>query len=80
MRKKLLVGMLACTIAFSGMTFQSGHSFSMVHAAETSTQSGIVNFGRGEASITIQGNTGQSLIGKKFQIFKLFQAENSVHG
>ena len=72
--------MLVGTMAFSGMTFQSGHSFSMVHAAEISTQSGIVNFGRGEASITIQGNTGQSLIGKKFQIFKLFQAENSVHG
>ena len=80
MRKKLLVGILVCTMTFSGMAFQAGGALPMVHAAESSTESGIVNYGRGEASITIQGNTGQSLVGKKFQIYKLFHAENSVHG
>lgn len=80
MRKKLLVGILVCAMAFSGVVFQAGGPLHTVHAAETSTQTGVVNFERGTASITIQGNTGQTLVGKKFQIYKLFDAENSAHG
>lgn len=43
-----------------------------------STKGGVVNLGRGSAEITIQGNKGQSLVGKKFNIYKIFDAENSV--
>lgn len=43
------------------------------------TQGGVANFGRGTASITINGNGNtQSLIGKKFNVYKLFDAQNSV--
>ncbi len=49
-----------------------------VRAATMSDTNGVVNFGRGEAKITITGNEGQSLVGKTFHIYKLFCAENSV--
>ena len=67
-------------MAFSGIAGPMNSTLLCVRAAETSTQSGIVNFGRGTASITIQGNTGQTLVGKKFHLYKLFHAENSVGG
>ena len=41
---------------------------------------GIIDFGKGSASITINGNQGQSLAGKKFEVFQLFYAENSKDG
>ena len=41
------------------------------------TQGGVVNFGAGTASITINGNQGQTLAGKRFNVYKLFAAENS---
>lgn len=41
---------------------------------------GVVNLGRGSASITIRGNVGQSLENKKFEVMKLFDAENAEHG
>lgn len=44
------------------------------------TPGGIANLGRGSASITIAGNGfNQSLVGKKFNVYKLFDAENSVN-
>lgn len=59
-----------------------------VHAAETEitaqntgdylVTNGYVSFGQGSASITISGNSGQPLSGKRFEIFRLFDAENSV--
>ncbi len=50
-----------------------------VQAEETSyqTQEGIVAYGSGEASIVIEGNAGQSLAGKQFQLHRLFEAENA---
>lgn len=45
----------------------------------TPTPSGVANFGRGSATISITGNTAkQSLLGKKFNVYKIFNAENSV--
>ena len=40
----------------------------------------VADFGRGDASITIQGNEGQILAGKKFNVYQLFDAENAVGG
>lgn len=51
-----------------------------VNAAAIKTASGVADFNRGEAKITIKGNVGQTLVGKKFNIYKLFIAENSVAG
>ena len=55
---------------------------SIVHAETTQypTPNGISTLGSGNASITIKANNGQSLIGKKFEVYKLFDAENSKDG
>lgn len=53
-----------------------------VSAQETrktmSSVNGIVDFNRGDAQISIKGNSGQSLVGKKLNIYKLLNMENSV--
>lgn len=52
-----------------------------VQAAEEYTATnGIVVMGEGSASIVISGNQSQNLVGKKFKIYKLFNAENSEGG
>ncbi len=51
-----------------------------VHAEETTLQAtdGVVTYGSGAASIIIEGNEGQPLAGKQFQIHRLFEAENAA--
>lgn len=45
---------------------------------EVNTSTGVANFGRGNSKITINGNgAAQSLVGKKFNVYKLFDAVNS---
>ncbi len=46
--------------------------------AEVGTPGGVANLGKGSAQITISGNSGQTLVGKKFNVYKLFDAENSA--
>ena len=42
------------------------------------TVGGVANFNRGSASIKIKGNNpSQTLVGKQFNVYKLFDAENS---
>lgn len=48
------------------------------YANTYATPNGIANFGKGSATITIKGNQGQSLVGKKFNVYKLFDAENAI--
>lgn len=45
--------------------------------ATMATPNGVADFGEGNASITIKGNSGQTLVGKKFNVYKLFDAENA---
>lgn len=45
---------------------------------ENPTPNGVANLGGGSASISIKANDGQSLLGKKFNVYKLFDAENAV--
>ena len=49
-------------------------------AGDYLVNNGYVDFGQGNAQITIKGNEGQSLVGKRFEVFRLFDAENSAHG
>lgn len=42
------------------------------------TSQGSVDLSQGDASITIKGNEGQSLVGKTFEIYQLFEAENAA--
>lgn len=66
--KKLGVAVLAiCMLVVSQL--------SMAFAADSA--SGVVDFGQGEASITIQGNDGQSLAGKTWKLHRLFDVENA---
>lgn len=75
---------MSTVIATTGVTGTMGTL--RVSAAEiqmkssVTTPKGVADFGRGNASITIQGNEGQSLTGKKFNVYKIFDAENSVGG
>lgn len=49
-----------------------------VAPATMATPNGVADFGEGNASITIKGNSGQTLVGKRFNVYKLFEAENSA--
>ena len=44
------------------------------------TQGGVAVLGNREAVITIKGNEGQNLVGKKFRIYQLFLSENARDG
>ena len=71
---------MAATIATS--TFSGTVGTVTAFAAETQAQTdtvyptpkGTANLGKGNASITIHGNEGQSLVGKKFNVYKIFNA------
>lgn len=43
-------------------------------------EEGKFDFASGTASITIQGNQGQSMVGKRFEVFQLFTAQNAKQG
>ncbi len=45
----------------------------------TTNGSGVAEAGNGTASITIQGNSGQTLKGKQFGVYMLFTAQNSAN-
>ena len=47
---------------------------------EYTTHGGTAVLGTGPASITVNGNEGQTLAGKRFYVYKLFFAENSRDG
>lgn len=79
----MLTGTLALTGAISAIPmpmFQNGMA-AVVYAAdgtEYSTVKGIATMGTGQAHIDIAGNEGQTLVGKKFNVYKLFEAENPI--
>lgn len=80
MRKCLAVGSLSLTAILSGTSAVLPMMTTPVFAVSPSsanTPSGVANFEQGDASITIHGNEGQSMVGKKFSVYKLFNAENS---
>ena len=80
MKKRILMGMLALSITATGVAGSCTGIGDVVHAASANAESGVVNMGKGSATITIKGNQGQSLIGKEFRLYKLFDAENSKSG
>ena len=48
-----------------------------VQSSAMATPGGIAQMGNGSATIIIKGNENQSLVGKKFNVYKLFNAQNS---
>lgn len=87
--KRNMVMLLTGTLAFTGLVAELPYSMfsdnlSVVKAAAEgqvyNTQNGVATLGTGTAGITIAGNSGQTLIGKRFNVYKLFYAENSRDG
>ena len=74
----LAVGMSTLMLggSLAGTVMQAG----VVLADDFQASKGVVDFGKGNASITINGNQGQSLEGKTFTVYQLFNAENSDGG
>lgn len=80
MRKCLAVGSLSLAAILSGTSAILPMMTTPVFAVSPSsanTSGGVANFGHGDASITIHANEGQSMVGKKFSVYKLFNAENA---
>lgn len=80
--EKVLKGICALSLA-GALAFVDVGAYATptaVEAASYNTNGGIATLGSGTASITINGNVGQTLIGKSFNVYKLFNAENSKKG
>lgn len=77
--KTLAMSGVALGMILSGVSGNVTNLYAQVLAAELKnpTPNGVANLGGGSASITIKANDGQSMIGKKFSVYKLFDAENA---
>lgn len=78
----IFAGLTALSMTLSPVATCVAQLVTPVYAAEATqtyaTPNGVADFGKGNASITITPNAGQSLVGKKFNVYKLFDAENAV--
>lgn len=84
--KSRVIKILCAAVCCAAMTLNGMAGTMHVTAAEPvvrgtalvrKTPGGTANFERGNASITIKGNQGQTLKGKKFQVYQLFDAESA---
>lgn len=88
MKNKVIKSLYAFVLSISVATAGIAGTMGIIHASAAemqvrstlTTPGGSADFGRGDGSITIQGNEGQILVGKNFRIYKLFAAENAVGG
>lgn len=60
--------------------FQNEAVVALAAGKTYNTQGGIATIGTGAASITVYGNDNQTLIGKQFHVYKLFDTENAKDG
>lgn len=78
----IFAGLTALSMTLSPVATSVAQLVAPVYAAEATqtyaTPNGVADFGKGNASITITPNAEQSLVGKKFNVYKLFDAENAV--
>ena len=74
--KKMAMSSIAFAMVLGGFSTIAMNS---IHAEEiyNLTVNGIAKLGNGMATIKIKANAGQTLIGKKFSVYKLFDAENA---
>lgn len=81
-KKIVFAGLSALSMTLSPVASSIAPLVTPVYAkspapATMATPNGVADFGEGNASITIKGNSGQTLVGKKFNVYKLFDAENA---
>ena len=78
----IFAGLTALSMTLSPVATCVAQLVTPIYAAEATqtyaTPNGVADFGKGNASITITPNAGQSLVGKNFNVYKLFDAENAV--
>lgn len=78
----VFAGLTALSMTLSPVATCVAQLVTPIYAAEATqtyaTPNGVADFGKGNASITITPNAGQTLVGKKFNVYKLFDAENAV--
>lgn len=80
LRKALAVGAITSAAFLTGVSTALTNMSTPIYAVSPtflSTPGGIASFGQGDASIRLHGNEGQSLVGKNFKVYKLFDAENA---
>lgn len=82
-KKLVFTGISALAMTLSPIASSVETLVTPIYATSTApatmaTPNGVADFGEGNASITIKGNSGQTLVGKKFNVYKLFVAENSA--
>lgn len=83
LRKGLVVTSLALGMGITAMPFVTIDALAktpeiIAKATNSNTQGGVANLGKGSAKITVKGNPSQTMVGKKFGVYKLFNAENAV--
>lgn len=77
----IFAGFSALAMTFGTVSTGLAPLITPIYAETTSTYAtpnGVADFGQGSASITIKPTSGQTLVGKKFNVYKLFNAENAV--
>lgn len=80
MKRKIYATMMAFTVAIVSGSLSAVVPV-MAVSEKVTTNPGFINLGRGSVSITIQGDyASKKLIGKKFNLYQLFDAKNSVGG
>lgn len=84
--KKLCVLALAGAMVLTNLTGVTAFADNSIKEEKqvkkitATTRNGVADFGDGTAKITIYGRPEQTLAGKEFNVYQLFNAENSVHG
>lgn len=68
---------LATTTVLPNVALVHAEDNISVQSSALATPGGIAQMGSGSATIIIKGNANQSLVGKKFNVYKLFNAQNS---
>lgn len=72
-----MFGTIAAPMSRPVTVYANSKEAAPIAKSDLTTPNGIANFGGGSASITINAYNGQSLVGKQFEVYKLFNAENA---
>lgn len=78
--RRLAVSLLVMSCGTMPVRALEGQETRIIEAEDYLTPQGTAGFGQGDAAITITPNNSQSLIGKQFYVYQLFDAENSTNG
>lgn len=78
MKNKIARICVALLLATTMITGVAGTNTRVMAATTYEVKEGVYQFKKGQASIKICGNETQTLVGKTFRIYQLFDAENAI--